>query len=138
DPPRLNIPVVLGSGLHTDPTWKPNEDVDATQDADLMVPAIPTGVRRAISLYPNASLNARGSAYVIPMQYVDTAASGTQNGSAGNPWQSMSNACDSSPSGTPLLLANEEFHVTAPSVFCANASAHVVYAARGGATLGAP
>lgn len=124
--PRLNIPVVSSSGLHTAPGWSPN---------DLMVPCSAAGVRRPISLYPAASLVARGYQYVVPMQYVDASSVGTQDGTAVNPWQTVAAACSSSPAGVPWVLASETFSVSVPFQLCANGRAHVVNAARGGAVV---
>jgi hypothetical protein len=119
--PRLNIPFVTASGLHTEPAWRPN---------DLMVPCSVQGVRLSISLHPAASLVARGYAYVIPMQFVDPTSTGTEDGSAVNPWQTVFRACGASPLGTPLLLSNAT-HIVPAFFRCANR--HVVNGARGGA-----
>ncbi len=119
--PRLNIPVVFASGLHTDPGWRPN---------DLMVPTIGQATRRPISLYPAASLVARAYEYTVPMQYVDPTFAGEETGTAVQPWQTVLRACAFSPLGTPLILSNAT-HIVPAFFRCANR--HVVNAARGGA-----
>jgi len=123
DFPRLNIPVITATGWHTDFSWLPN---------DLMVPSTPPGIRRPISLYPAASLVARGQSYLIPMQFVDPNYSGVQTGAANQPWQTFPNACGSSPANMPLLLSTGTHFVPRPFT-CA--SSHSVNAARGGSIL---
>lgn len=122
NPPRLNIPIATATGTHTDPAWLAN---------DIMVPTIGTSVRRSISLYPAASLVARAYGYRVPMQYVDPTYTGTETGTATQPWRVLQNACPINP-GTPLLLANAT-HLVPASFQCG--TRHDLDAARGGALI---
>lgn len=97
DPTRLNIPIVTATGLHVDPAWLGNE---------LMTPAIPNGIRRPISLYPDASLIARGFQARIPMHFVDSANPTMGDGSANNPWKDPMNGSSLAPANYPLLLGH--------------------------------
>ncbi len=116
NPPRLNIPVVFTGGFHTDPAWRPItcQSTGETTCNDIMVPTIPPATRRSISLYPAASLVARAFEYIVPMQYVDPTSTGTEDGSAVHPWQTLFTACTPRLVNMPLLLANTTHHVPVP------------------------
>ena len=83
DSSRLSIGLDPGLTSHSDPAVHPNE---------LMSPRRPAGRRRAIKLYPTASLPARGINDLITMEFLDANNTGTENGSADNPWNTFDDA----------------------------------------------
>ena len=124
DAARLNIGVVDG-GDHADPAAHPGE---------VMEPSLGQSTRRPIRLYPTAALVSRAYEYAIGMHFVDPAYTGTETGSAWQPWRSLPVATVGSPE-VPLLLAPTVHHVPAGQVF---ATPDRWDAARGGARIVAP
>lgn len=122
----LNIPTVTATGLHVDPAWLPDE---------LMTPSIGTRTRRAITLYPDASLIARAEGIKIPMHFVDYGGAGLGDGSATNPWTSPLSAAIHTPPGWPILVGHDIQHTLPGSVFD---TPHTWTAARWGALILAP
>ena len=95
DPSRLNIAMDPAQTTHSSGTAFPG---------DLMNPTLPGGTRRAISLYPSASLPARAINHDLIAMFVDASAGLSPTGSADFPWPTLSLAVTASPSGTPLLM----------------------------------
>ena len=125
DPARLNIEYETPTGLHTTAASHPN---------DCMNPTIGTGMRRPISLYPDAALVARAFEYDIPMRFVDPAAGGSAlTGTANQPFNTVAQAMTS----PNVLFAPVTHHV--PVNFLASPSGLRMWsAARGGTLITAP
>lgn len=126
DSSRLNISLVPGDTAHANAADHPLE---------LMQPTIGPSTRRPIRLYPTAAYVARAFHYQIPMQFVDPNSSGTQTGTAWEPWHALPFATLASPSGTPLLLAPATLSVARNQMLI---TPHTLYAARGSAVVNAP
>ena len=94
DAGRLNIGVT-NAGNHTTNAAHPN---------DIMNPGIGATQRRAISVYPAASLIARAYQCEITMSFVHGTNTGTENGSATDPWNTVTEGLMLTPVGEPLLL----------------------------------
>lgn len=123
DPTRLNIPIVTATGWHVDPNWL---------YTDLMTPEMSPQQRRPITLYPDASLVARGFQARIPMHFVDSANSTTGDGSAGNPWKDATVGSALAPAGYPLLIGHGLHFVPGVAV---SGTPRVWLSARGGAFI---
>lgn len=80
DQTRINIATVNDGGRHTDPN---------IHAGDIMNPSLPDSTRRPLSLYPAASMLARAYFYDIAMNFVDSAYTGDETGSANKPWNTV-------------------------------------------------
>jgi hypothetical protein len=102
---RLNIATSTTGGRHTDPTVHTN---------DIMVPNVPASTRRPLSLYPAAAMLARAYSYDISMRFVDNAYTGTESGSANQPWNTVREGVELAPPDIPLLLAPRTYLEAVP------------------------
>lgn len=91
---RFNIATVGDGGRHTDPN---------IHTGDVMNPALPGSTRRPISLYPAATTLARAYLYGISVDFVDGLYSGTETGSANEPWDTVREGADLACFGQLLL-----------------------------------
>jgi hypothetical protein len=106
DAARLNIAMDPALTSHSSGATFPN---------GLMNPGIGLAMRRAISLYPAASLPARAINHRVIMRYVDGSNTGAENGSADNPWNTFAEALTNEASTAPLLLIGGTYAEVPPS-----------------------
>lgn len=123
DEDRLNIGFTSNGGGHTTNAAHPN---------DIMNPSTGATQRRAISLYPTAALIARAYQCEITMSFVDGANTGTENGSATDPWNTVNEGLTLTPIGEPILLIPGSY--TEPVPLSRNTSTTIT-AARGGSAV---
>ncbi|UCE18781.1 MAG: hypothetical protein JSV84_00025 [Gemmatimonadota bacterium] len=124
DADRLNVLIDSDGMAHADPSAHPNE---------LMVPTLPNGTRRLISLYPAAAVAARVFYYSIPMRFVDGANdTGLEFGSVSDPWNTFEEGLDLTPIGYNLLLMPNTYTVSVPLV---HSTRITISAARGGSAV---
>lgn len=121
DPARFNVGVMSGGG-HTDPSIHAN---------DIMNPSLGASTRRPISLYPAATMLARAYSYDISMNFVDSAYTGDETGSANAPWNTVREGADLARFGQ-LLLTRGTYNETAPLKL---SRPMIITVARGGAAL---
>jgi len=96
DQSLLNIATTTEGGLHTDP----NVHVD-----DIMVPAIGTGVRRSISLYPSVAMMSQSFHYWIShLRCVANTNNASQTGSVYQPWSRVQVGVMDTPARSLLII----------------------------------
>ena len=123
DPSRWRVPLDTAKTSHVDTAVWPE---------DLMTPSLPPGERRAISLYPDLTVIARGFNYLdVAMQYIG-AAPGASLGSTWYPYWHPLEAEATAPSGMPILFASQTYTMFDPLVLDVP---HVYTVVHGGTAL---
>jgi hypothetical protein len=122
DQGRFNIATVGDGGRHTDPNIHAN---------DVMNPELAPSTRRPISLYPAATMLARAYSYDIIMNFVDSAHTGDERGSANAPWNTVREGADLARFGLLLLTPRTYDEVTPLTL----SRPMIITVARGGAAL---
>lgn len=128
DPVRLNILVTPPDG---DPeTSDGNHANPSAHPGDLMIPTFPSGTRRPIRLYPDATLPARAFSYELPVRVIDRNATGSpQTGSVHAPFTSLNLALINAPSNSVFLFIPGDY--AEPAGLFPLQSAMTLLAARG-------